>query len=102
MKTYCFDLDNTLCLSTDTNYESSVPFESRIQKVNGLFEEGNRIVIHTARGDLTGLDLRALTERQLSAWGLRYHELRMGKPFADHYIDDKAVLDSDFFEDVDH
>ena len=99
MKTYCFDLDNTLCLTFETDYEFSVPLEPRIRKVNGLFEQGNRIVIHTARGDLTGLDIRELTERQLSAWGVRYHELRMGKPFADFYIDDKAVLDLDFFSD---
>jgi hypothetical protein len=98
MKTFCFDLDNTLCISPDDDYSNSKPIESRIEHVNSLFDEGHRILVHTARGSLTGLDLEELTQSQLRAWGLKYHGLHMGKPFADVYVDDKAILDVDFFE----
>ncbi len=81
------------------DYKLSQPHLGRIHKVNALFDMGNRIIIYTARGDLSGIDQKLLTEAQLQEWGVRYHELRMGKPFADHYIDDKAIVDTDFFED---
>ena len=38
-----------------------------------------------------------LTKLQLSIWNCKYHELIMGKPSADYYIDDKAVNSDDFF-----
>ena len=46
---YCFDLDNTLC-NTEGNYYESYPIQSRIDKVNKLYDEGNTIIIDTARG----------------------------------------------------
>jgi hypothetical protein len=97
MNNYCFDLDGTLCTNTDGDYESAVPFPGRISKVNALYEEGSNILIYTARGTVTGIDWRTLTEKQLAEWGVKYHELRLGKPFADVYIDDRAMSDGDFF-----
>lgn len=98
MKIYCFDLDGTLCTNTKGAYEAAVPFFDRIQKVNELFENGSRIFIFTARGTVTGIDWRALTEVQLKKWGVKYHELQLGKPFAHIYIDDRGISDKDFFE----
>lgn len=98
MAVYCFDLDNTLCISHGDNYESSTPHIERIAAVNKLFDEGNTVIILTARGSLTGKNLRQFTEAQLLGWGLRYHSLHFGKPFADFYIDDKAVRDTEFFD----
>ncbi len=43
--------------------------------------------------------LQPLTKMQLSIWGCKYHELIMGKPHADHFIDDKGVSDHAFFKD---
>jgi len=97
MKNYCFDLDGTLCTNTEGEYESAIPFPERISKVNALYEEGSSILIYTARGTVTGIDWRPLTEKQLAEWGVKYHELRLGKPFADVYIDDRAMSDGDFF-----
>jgi hypothetical protein len=97
MKNYCFDLDGTLCTNTEGEYESAIPFPERISKVNALYEVGSYILIYTARGTVTGIDWRKLTEKQLSLWGVKYHELRLGKPFADVYIDDRAISDGDFF-----
>ena len=39
-----------------------------------------------------------LTKQQLDDWGVKYHELIMGKPHADYFIDDKGVKDEDFFK----
>jgi hypothetical protein len=38
-----------------------------------------------------------LTKMQLNIWGCKYHELILGKPSGDVYIDDKGVKDYDFF-----
>lgn len=93
---YCFDIDETICHTKGTDYSSAVPIPDRIAKINKLFTEGNTIKLLTARGSKTGLDWRELTETQLVKWGVNYHELHMGKPFADFYIDDKAINDLDF------
>ena len=96
MRIYCFDLDNTLCTSKDDNYLISEPLQDRIDKVNELFKAGNKIIISTARGSLTGKDWKEHTELQLASWKVNYHELWLGKPYADYSIDDKAIKDSDF------
>ena len=44
-KTYCFDLDGTLCTLTDGKYEKAQPIIDRIQKVNKLYDEKNTIII---------------------------------------------------------
>jgi hypothetical protein len=41
------------------------------------------------------------TKQQVDRWNIKYHALFLGKPTADFYIDDKAVLDSEFFEQQD-
>ena len=43
--------------------------------------------------------LRPLTKCQLDIWGCKYHELLMGKPHADIFIDDKACPDTVFFNE---
>ena len=62
----------------------------RIKIVNDLYDDGNKIILFTARGAATGIDWEDLTKEQAKAWGLKYHELRFGKPHADVFIDDKA------------
>ena len=42
--------------------------------------------------------LKPLTKCQLDIWGYKYHELIMGKPHADIFIDDKAMNSEDYFE----
>ena len=98
MKSYCFDLDGTLCSNTEGEYAQAMPLPERILKVNELYDQGNRILIYTARGTVTGIDWRELTLKQLDAWGVKHHELRLGKPFADIYVDDRGVSDGVFFD----
>jgi hypothetical protein len=95
-KTYCFDIDGTLCTNTDGDYEAAQPFTSRIEHVNALFTAGHTISLFTARGSTTGIDWRIVTENQLATWGVRYHTLIMGKPYADLFIDDKAIHADDY------
>jgi len=96
---YCFDLDGTLCTNTEGKYEDAQPFAARILHVNRVFDEGGEITIFTARGSETGIDWRELTETQLELWGVKYNRLILGKPFAHQYIDDRAILDTDFFKE---
>ena len=93
---YCFDIDETICRTTGVDYTSAIPIMDRVLKINQLYTAGNTIKLLTARGSKSGIDWRELTEAQLMSWGLLYHELHMGKPFAEFYIDDKAIKDLDF------
>lgn len=101
---YCFDLDGTLCThQTDLHYENASPFVDRIKHVNKLYDEGNTIIIETARGSgLTkGTDWDTITKNQLDEWGVRYHQLRTGtKIAADVYVDDKGIHSESFFGEV--
>lgn len=95
---FCVDLDGTLCTNTFGEYEKALPIESAIQKVNSLFESDNLIRIFTARGSGSGTDLKEFTIKQLSSWGVKYHELILGKPEADFYIDDRGINFSDWID----
>lgn len=96
---YCFDLDNTLCRTTGSDYENAEPIEERISRVNELFDEGHTILIDTARGSLSGRNHFYYTADQLKSWGLKFHTLRTGvKLNADVFVDDRAYSDSDFFD----
>lgn len=88
---FCFDIDGTLCTNTDGEYEAAEPIHHMIGQVNALYDSGNRIVLFTARGGTTGIDWRDLTASQMKDWGVKHHELIMGKPQADVYIDDKGL-----------
>ena len=96
MLTYCFDIDGTLCDQQSSDYSRAEPYKTRIARVNALFDEGHRIVLFTARGSKSGIDWSAATTLQLEQWGVRYHQLILGKPHADFYIDDKAIHPNDF------
>ena len=96
---YCFDLDGTICTNTEGEYHLAVPLEDRVKIINSLYDEGNGIIIDSARGTTTGKNWYELTEKQLKEWGVKYHYLRLGIKFkADYFIDDRGVNDKDFFE----
>lgn len=89
MKTYCFDIDGTICTQNGTDYDSATPYLDRVEKINNLYAEGNVIILYTARGFVTGIDWEKVTKNQLKKWNVKYHELHFGKPAADIYVDDK-------------
>lgn len=89
---FVFDLDGTLCLTRDANYDAAEPHPDAIRRVNQLHAAGHRTIIDTARGSGTGIDWTALTREQLATWGVKYHRLRCGVKFpADRYVGDEAV-----------
>jgi len=95
-KQFVFDIDGVIALSRpDLDYGKALPNEKMIAIVNKLYDLGNRIVLFTARGYVTGIDWYPTTEKQMKEWGVKYHELHMGKPNADFYVDDK-MLSLDF------
>lgn len=91
------DIDETICLHPETSpneardYEKAVPIRENIQKANNLYDQGHTIIYWTARGSVTGLDWTDLTNEQLNSWGVKYHEIKLGKPYYDIFIDDKAL-----------
>ena len=105
--TYVFDIDDTICVTTDADYANAIPLEDRIVKVNKLYDEGHTIFFLTARGMGSSdndqiaayAKLYKLTDDQLKSWGLKYHRLFLGKPSGDIFVDDKGCKDHDFFAD---
>jgi hypothetical protein len=94
---YCFDIDGTICIDSCGDYANAVPLQDRLNVVNKLYDEGHRILFFTARGATTGIDWRSFTLMQLKRWGVKFHELHMGKPHYDFIIDDKGVSPQEFF-----
>ena len=100
---YFVDIDETICYKDnkrDLNYNDSKPLVNRINIVNKLYDEGNTIIYWTARGTATGIDWREVTEKQFEKWGVKYHELRFGKPIYDLFIDDKNIHCDRFFKNI--
>lgn len=97
MKIICFDLDGVLCTNTFGDYEKAIPIKKAILKANFLYNKGYVIKIFTARfmGKNNEIINKAyeegyeFTKTQLATWGIKYHELIMGKPTYDIIIDDK-------------
>lgn len=67
-------------------YERCSPLMKGIDLVRGLYSSGIKIVLYTARWEKD----REKTEVWLRQHGVPYHELRMDKPSAELYIDDRA------------
>lgn len=95
---YCFDIDGTLCDTPNNengkpDYVNAKPFYFMVEQVNRLYDEGNYIIMQTARGKGSGIDHTELTKKQLDDWGYKYHELfpMFCKPTADIFIDDKGI-----------
>ncbi len=89
-RTYCIDIDGTICSIEDTDYSKAKPFRDRINEINKLYDLGNTIVYFTARGSVTDVDWEEVTLKQFEEWGVKFNELKFGKPNADIYIDDKS------------
>lgn len=97
---YIIDIDGTICTNTNGGYRYAHPYPLRIAYVNKLYDEGNTIIYWTARGANSGIDWTELTKTQLDSWGCKYHEIRMGKPSYDIWVDDKAVNERVFFANL--
>ena len=103
--TYVFDIDGTICINSNSEYEKSVPLQDRIDKINQIFDDGHTVIFQTARGMGRSGNSAAyankafyeFTKKQLDSWGVKYHSLFLGKPAGDVYVDDRGVTDENFF-----
>ncbi len=91
-KTFCFDIDGVIAhISPNIQYDLAQPFVENIEIVNKLYDLGNHIVLFTARGSKTGINWLEITDKQMRRWGVKFHEVKVGKPFADYYVDDRLI-----------
>ena len=100
-KRFCFDLDNTLVTYPRIfgDYSTVEPIHKNIEYLKFLKENGNYIIIYTARrmkthkGNIGGIiaDVGKITLDTLERFNIPYDEILFGKPHADFYIDDLAV-----------
>lgn len=105
-KIIAFDLDDVICFRPDgyedlgpAKYLYCQPYNETIELVNSLYDDGYKIIIYTARGmsqfagDIIEIysKLYNQTNEQLKSWGLKYHQLVMGKMHYDVLIDDKVL-----------
>lgn len=86
---YAVDLDGTLSeeMNNWREYKDAPPIPDNIAKINELFENGNKIIIYTARHQ-EDLDV---TMKWLKDNGVKFHKLVCGKLRADFYIDENSL-----------
>ena len=88
------DIDETICYyEGERDYSKAIPLKNNIEKANALYDKGHQITYWTARGTMTGIDWREVTEEQFKRWGVKYHSLMFGKPAYDIMIDDRTIPD---------
>ena len=92
------DIDGTICKTKGTDYNNSEPKYEQIYKINRLYDEGNVIIYWTARGTVTQIDWSDFTKKQLDEWGCQYHDVRVGKPQYDLFIDDRAINNEEWYK----
>jgi len=91
---YAIDLDWTLCEWEFRGWAELVPIQDHIDKINKLYIKWNIILIYTARDPAFFTD----TYAWLIKYWVKHHWINMSrKPWADVYIDDKAINAEDFF-----
>ena len=86
-KVVFIDIDGTICTEEKT-FERSLaqPLKGALEAVNKFYNEGHTVVFYTARG----WEQYRMTKAWLDEYGFKYHQLQMGKPIADIFIDDRA------------
>ena len=97
-KILCFDLDNVICTTQGRNYHNSKPKKNVIRLINDLYNSGHTIKIFTARymgrnNDVIDKAIKqgySFTKEQINSWGLNYHNLLLGKPTYDIFVDDRT------------
>lgn len=101
-----FDIDGTICSQSNPDYENAQPFFEKIEVINKLYYEGHTINFFTSRFmGRTNSDIKKVYEigydftyNQLKNWNIKFHNLYMGKPMYDFFIDDKFIDYKDDWE----
>lgn len=91
------DMDGTICTEERTYSRSlAKPNKDAIDSVNQLYDEGHTILIYTAR---TWMEFE-MTSHWLKQNEIKYHQLLMGKPIGDVWIDDRALPFKDNWKEI--
>ena len=107
MKRLIMDLDDTICSTSNGDYENSKPNQLVIEKLSKYKSEGFEIVIHTSRnmrtykGNVGKINIHTLPNiiNWLNKNNVPYDEIIIGKPwcgFEGFYVDDKSIRPSEF------
>ena len=82
------DMDGTICTEERMHSRSMAkPLDNAVESVNSLYDEEHTIIIYSAR---TWMEYE-MTVDWLSRHGIKYHQLMLGKPVGDVWIDDRAI-----------
>lgn len=90
--TLIVDIDDTLILYEDNSlkclekYKTGKPNVEEIELLNFFHDAGYNIILHTGRN----WDKYNFTKKQMKKFGVKYHELVMGKPQG-IYIDRDSI-----------
>jgi soluble P-type ATPase len=86
-KVICVDFDGVIhnYKMKNAGHVMGVPFENVRESIAELHKMGYKVVILTAQFDLTHI------VQWLRYFGIDYDEITNLKPWADYYIDDKAI-----------
>lgn len=83
-------IDGTICNGNLSDHKL-VPSVENIQKMNKLYDEGHQIIYWSNRGSTTGKYWLATTITQFEEWGVKYTQVKSGRPFYDVFIDSKNI-----------
>lgn len=109
MKRIVLDIDNTICVTKDSDYLNSIPEKSVIKKINEYHKAGFEIVFYTSRNMKTHNKnlgkINAFTLPIIIDWlnknEIPFDEIHVGKPWCGtegFYVDDKAIRPNEFVE----
>ena len=97
----CIDIDGVIAQlkKQGQSYADIEPVPGAVEKIHALRQAGHYIILYTARhmrtcdGDVGKIVARQgrITLNWLDHHGIEMDEIYFGKPYADVYLDDKAV-----------
>ena len=91
------DLDGTICEEMRQFSRClAKPKDGAIETINKLYDAGNIIIIYSSH---TWVEYE-MTVDWLQKNGVRYHQLFMGKPVGDVWIDDRAITCKDNWQEI--
>lgn len=91
------DMDGTICTEEKTYSRClAEPKSGAVESINTLYDQGHTIIIYSAR---TWMEFE-MTSAWLRQYGIKYHQLVMGKPIGDVWIDDRAVSFKDNWSEI--
>lgn len=82
------DIDGTICTEEKTYSRSMAkPLKKAVESVNKIYDKGHTVILYSARSWVE----YEMTYDWLQKHGFKYHQLILGKPVGDVWIDDRAI-----------